>query len=475
MYDREKEKFIIRYYQLEAIRKINLKESSLAGVIQHATGSGKSFLMVCFINYLKNKKSNYCYLFVADRLNLVKQFFDNFQNFASSAQFNLIEEKSIIKEGKLLSIIGRKQAANSIFFITIQKFGQEEPQGFICPNNFLVIVDEAHRSQHGEFAQTMRNLLPHAIFLGLTATPLTKKGKSTAQAFGEKEYIFTSSQSVEEGFTVPLFYRLIMDQAILTNASLKEQYQKIIDENQDKEEKEVKNALNKQIKLETLISNPKRLDWIVQKFFEIYQTMKEETQEEIFKVMFICYSSIVIEKLYDRMNKISPHVVPIISPNEKLNPEIKKIVDKNRENIAIFRDSRNKTYQIALALEMLNVGFDMPCLQTVFIDTPKTEDHDIFQTISRPNRQFSGKTHGTIVDFLGLKDKIIGAVKKYDAQGLLILDQEVERKVKENIEKLQIIYDDLGKNINITLVKDLKSEPSFLLIIADKLRINEKQ
>jgi type I restriction enzyme R subunit len=227
--------------------------------------------------------------------------------------------------------------------------------------------------------------------------------------------------------------------------------------------------------LETLISNPKRLDWIVQKFFQIYQAAKEEVQTEIFKVMFICYSSVVIEELYERMKKISPHVVPIISPNEKLNPEIKKIIDNNKENIAIFRDSQNKNYQIALVLEMLNVGFDMPCLQTVFIDTPKTEDHDIFQTISRPNRQFSGKTHGTIIDFLGLKDNIIQAVKKYDAQSLLILDQDVEIKIKENITKLQRIYDDLGTNINKQLVKNLKAETSFLLLIADQLKKNEKQ
>jgi len=80
LYNKEKKKFIIRYYQLETVREINLKDP-LAGVVQHATGSGKSFLMVCFINYLKSKRSNYCYLFVADRLSLVKQFYNNFKDF----------------------------------------------------------------------------------------------------------------------------------------------------------------------------------------------------------------------------------------------------------------------------------------------------------------------------------------------------------------------------------------------------------
>ena len=117
----------------------------------------------------------------------------------------------------------------------------------------------------------------------------------------------------------------------------------------------------------------------------------------------------------------------------------------------------------------------MPCLQAVFLDTPKNEDHDIFQTISRPNRQFSGKAHGTIIDFIGLKENIIQAVKKYDAQSLLILDQDIEIRVKENIQKLQKIYNDLGTNINKQLMKDLKSEPSFLLLVADQLKKNDNQ
>jgi type I restriction enzyme, R subunit len=96
-----------------------------------------------------------------------------------------------VEAGKLFPTIGRKQADNSIFFTTIQKFNQEPKKNIICPNKFF--VDEAHRSQHGEFAQTMRNFLPKATFLGLTATPLTKKEKVTAEVFGEKEYIYTST------------------------------------------------------------------------------------------------------------------------------------------------------------------------------------------------------------------------------------------------------------------------------------------
>ena len=471
LYDRNKNKFIIRYYQLRTIREISL-ETNLLGVVRHATGSGKSFLMICFINYLRREKKEICYLFVVDRRNLVEQFFNKFEIFNPLAEFNCLK----IEAGKLFSIISRKKADNSIFFTTIQKFNREIKKNN-CPNKFLVIIDEAHRSQHGEFAQTMRSLLPDSKFLGLTATPLTKKEKITAKAFGEKEYVYTSTQSVKEGFNVPLYYKLIKDQAILeNNPSLRKQWKKILEENKDQEEEEVKKILNKQTNLETLISSPERLNLIVEKFFQIYNKWKEEAQVEIFKVMFIAYSSKVIEILYQKMKEYSLHVVPIISPNKDLSKELNEIIANNKENIDIFSNSQNKTYQIALVLDMLSVGFDMPCLQAIFIDSPKSEDHDIFQTISRPNRIFSGKNYGIVIDFLGITDNIVQAVKKYDTESLLVLDRNVEQEVKKIIQQFMKIYDELGKNIEQQLRKEnLKAETDLLLLIADQLEEKQEQ
>jgi type I site-specific restriction-modification system R (restriction) subunit len=155
---------------------------------------------------------------------------------------------------------------------------------------------------------------------------------------------------------------------------------------------------------------------------------------------------------------------------------LNEIVVNNKENIDIFSNNQNKTYQIALVLDMLNVGFDMPCLQAVFLDTPKSEDHDIFQTISRPNRIFSGKSYGTIIDFLGITDNTVQAVKKYDTESLLILDRDVKEKLKGSIQQLKEVYDKLGKNFNQYLMKgNLKAEIGLLLLIADKLEEEKEQ
>ncbi|CAG8829506.1 24222_t:CDS:2 [Racocetra persica] len=170
------------------------------------------------------------------------------------------------------------------------------------------------------------------------------------------------------------------------------------------------------------------------------------------------------------MKNYSPHVIPIISSNKELSKELKEIIANNKENIDIFSSSKNKVYQIALVLDMLNVGFDMPCLQAIFLDTPKSEDHDIFQTISRPNRIFSGKSYGTIIDFLGITDNVVQAVKKYDTENLLTLDQGAKQKIKESVQRLKEIYDGLEKNIEQQLRKgNLKAETDLLLLIADQL------
>jgi type I site-specific restriction-modification system R (restriction) subunit len=177
------------------------------------------------------------------------------------------------------------------------------------------------------------------------------------------------------------------------------------------------------------------------------------------------------------MKTYSLPVIPIISPNKKdLSKELNEIVVNSKENTDIFSNSQNKTYQIALVLDMLSVGFDMPCLQAIFLDAPKSEDHDIFQTISRPNRVFSGKSYGTIIDFLGITDNVVQAVKKYDTESLLILDQSAKQKVKENIRQLKDIYDKLEKNIEQQLKKEnLKAETDLLLLIADQLEEKKEQ
>lgn len=260
LYDERKRKIIIRYYQLATIKKINFQSEKgvaiekKAGVVKHATGTGKSYLTIFLINYFRQHLTDYSFLLVVDRKNLNKQFLDKFTNFASFAEFNL---EMIENSQQLLTTITKSATSKSIYFTTIQKFQTAKNQ-LSSDKKFIVIVDEAHRSNYGEFAQTMRNLLSKAVFLGLTGTPIDKLEKSTLNVFGDVVYFYSTNQSIRDGFNVPLIYKLIKKYALLEETSLKKKYQEIIQVNQDEEE--VKKILNEAINLETLLFHPQRID-----------------------------------------------------------------------------------------------------------------------------------------------------------------------------------------------------------------------
>lgn len=475
LYDERKRKIIIRYYQLATIKKINFQSEKgvviekKAGVIKHATGTGKSYLTIFLINYFRQHLTDYSFLLVVDRKNLNKQFSDKFTNFASFAEFNL---EMVENSQQLLTTITKSAISKFIYFTTIQKFYTAKNQ-LPSDKKFVVIVDEAHRSNYGEFAQTMRHLLPQAVFLGLTGTPIDKLEKSTLNVFGDIVYFYSTNQSIRDGFNVPLIYKLIKKYALLEeNASLKKKYQEIIKVNQDKEEEEVKKNLNEAINLETLLSHPQRVNWIVEKFFQIYREISEESSG-VAKTMFIAYSRKMAIDIYKRIKQVNPFVVLIISPQPKDEEEIKEMLTKREENIEVFRKENDNTYQIAIVVDMLCTGFDMPCLKAIFLDTVKSEEHDIFQTITRVNRTFWDKRYGLVVDFLGIKESVVNAVKKYEAEEAVFYEWNIQEDIHEKIEKLRTIYHELNSHFNSLLEKNEQTE-ILLIKIVEQLINNKK-
>jgi type I restriction enzyme R subunit len=90
--------------------------------------------------------------------------------------------------------------------------------------------------------------------------------------------------------------------------------------------------------------------------------------------------------------------------------EYRKKLDKQFKN-------NNSNFKIAIVVDMWITGFDVPSLAVMYIDKP-IQKHTLIQTISRVNRVFDGKDKGLVVDYIGIKDDMMEAVKKYSgAQG----------------------------------------------------------
>ena len=136
-----------------------------------------------------------------------------------------------------------------LVFTLIQKF--RWPKGKKYPllsdrDDIIVIVDEAHRTQYKSLAENMRAGLPNAQYLAFTGTPLLGRDRKTNDWFGDYVSEYNFSQSMDDGATVPLFYKKRVPEVLIQNEDLSEEFYEILeDENldeaqQDKLEKQVR-------------------------------------------------------------------------------------------------------------------------------------------------------------------------------------------------------------------------------------------
>ena len=79
---------------------------------------------------------------------------------------------------------------------------------------------------------------------------------------------------------------------------------------------------------------------------------------------------------------------------------------------AEFKNEKSN-FKIAIVVDMWLTGFDVPFLDTIYIDKP-IQQHNLIQTISRVNRKFEGKNKGLVVDYIGIKTQMNLALAKYN-------------------------------------------------------------
>jgi type I restriction enzyme R subunit len=201
-------KVIARFQQFQATNLIVqrvLHGKIKQGLIWHFQGSGKSLLMVFTALKLRAmaELTNPTILIVVDRIDLDTQITGTFN---ASDVPGLVSTDSRKELQTLLS-----QGARKIIITTIHKFGEAE--GVLDDrHNIIAMVDEAHRSQEGDYGQKMREALPNAFLFGLTGTPINKRDRNTFMWFGSPEdeggYLsrYTFQDSIRDGATLPLHF-----------------------------------------------------------------------------------------------------------------------------------------------------------------------------------------------------------------------------------------------------------------------------
>ena len=486
-------KIICRYPQYFAANNLyeNIKQhmkphgDGKGGTYFGTTGCGKSYTMLFLTRMLM--KSTYfkspTILLITDRTDLDDQL---------SKQF--VVSKEFIGDNNVISIDSREKLreelqgkpSGGVYLTTVQKF-TEDTQLLTERENVICISDEAHRSQinldmkvkvtddgvsktYG-FAKYLHDSLPNATYVGFTGTPID----ATIEVFGDVVgHPYTMTEAVKDEITVNLVYDGRAAKVTLQEDKLKE-----IEEYYDKcaalgsTEEQIEESQKAVAHLDAIIGDPNRLEAVAKDFVTHYETRVSEGATVAGKAMFVCANRTIAYAFYKNLIELRPEwkekrkapedvelteeeeqelkpvskVCLVMTRNKDDEKDLYELLGTKEYRKELDRQFKNEksNFKIAIVVDMWLTGFDVPCLDTIYIDKP-IQQHTLIQTISRVNRVYEGKDRGLIVDYIGIKKNMNLALRKYtnfEKEELDNIDQAVDI-VKDQVE----ILDQMFHNFN---------------------------
>lgn len=453
-------KIVCRYPQFFAANNLyeNVKAhmkpngDGKGGTYFGTTGCGKSYTML-FLTRMIMKSSYFkspTILIITDRTDLDDQL---------SKQF--VASKQFIGDNNIISIESRDKLreelqgkpSGGVYLTTIQKF-TEDTQLLTDRYNVICISDEAHRSQinldmkvkvtddgvnktYG-FAKYLHDSLPNATYIGFTGTPID----ATVEVFGDiVGHPYTMTEAVKDEITVNLVYDGRAAKVTLREDKLRE-----IEEYYDKcaslgaSEEQIEESQKAVAHLATILGDPDRLKAVAKDFISHYEKRVEEGSTVAGKAMFVCANRLIAYAFYLNLMELRPEwkekrkapegveltekeekelkpiekVCLVMTRNKDDKKELYEMLGTKEHRKELDRQFKNvkSNFKIAIVVDMWLTGFDVPCLDTIYIDKP-IQQHTLIQTISRVNRVYEGKDRGLIVDYIGIKKNMNVALRKY--------------------------------------------------------------
>ena len=386
---------------------------------------------------------------ITDRTDLDDQLsgqFTNAKNFIGDNTVVSVESRAHLRE--LLQ--GRQ--SGGVFLTTIHKF-TEDTELLTNRTNVICISDEAHRSQvnldqkvkvtekgvtktYG-FAKYLHDSLPNATFVGFTGTPID----ATLDVFGKVVDAYTMTESVKDEITVRIVYEGRAAKVLLNNSKLKEieeYYAKCAEIGSN--ENQIEQSKKEMAQMYAIIGDPDRLKEVAKDFVNHYENRVSEGSTVKGKAMFVCSTREIAYELYKNILELRPEWNEIRAAEEgailtdkdkrELKPieRIKLIATRGQDDPKEMYDllgtkeqrkeldrqfkNEKSNFKIAIVVDMWLTGFDVPFLDSIYIDKP-IQRHNLIQTISRVNRKFEGKNKGLVVDYIGIKNQMNLALKQY--------------------------------------------------------------
>lgn len=415
-------KVLARYPQYEAVKLILDRVRTgdrNRGLIHHTQGSGKTLAMTFAAAQLMSDEAlnNPTVVLVADRLQLVAQTYGQFR---STGMPRLAAPTSAQALRALLS--GDRRG---IIFTTVHKFAGA---GLLSErDNIIVLIDEAHRTQEGGLGEAMRAALPNATFFGLTGTPIATLDKNTYDLFGHPDdpnhtlHSYTSDRSIADGMTVPIHVAARLVEYQLDKDALDDEFEAMLEE-EGLHEDEREYLTRKVGRVSTFFANPERIEKVctdlVHHFYDTVDPLGLKAQVVVAdRDLCVTYAEQLTALLQARAEAagLDPGeadevaVVMSVQPKDPEEYLPHKLTDEQEARLLDRFRAFGDRLKFLIVTSKLGTGFDAPIEGVLYLDKP-LKLHTLFQTITRTNRTWNhpqsgqSKTHGLVVDYVGLGD-----------------------------------------------------------------------
>jgi len=467
-----------QYFGVKAAQARVVKREG--GIIWHTQGSGKSLTMVWLAKWLRENQPDARVLLITDRTELDEQIEGVFKGvnediYRTTSGSDLLGTLNESLPWLICSLVHKfggseneteRDEADGEF---IRELKAKLPKGFRAKGNLFVFVDEAHRTQSGKLHEAMKQILPGAMFIGFTGTPLLKSDKETSiETFGSFIHTYKFDEAVADKVVLDLRYEArSIDQELTSPARVDQWFEAKTKGMTDLSKAELKKRWGT---MQKVVSSEPRARQIVNDIL-LDMDIKPRLMDGRGNAMLVSASIYQACKFYELfcqagfkgkcaiITSYEPQAGDISKEDsgegaterlrqyeiyrQMLADHFNEPADQAVTKVALFEKQVKEKFlnepgqmRLLIVVDKLLTGFDAPSATYLYIDK-KMQDHGLFQAICRVNRlDGDDKDYGYIVDYRDLFNSLESAITDYTGGALDGYDKkDIEGLLSDRIEK----------------------------------------
>ena len=451
------------------------------GIIWHTQGSGKSLTMVWLAKAILETTPKARVLIITDRTELDEQIEHVFMGVnekikRTQSGAHLLQVLANAAERLVCSLVHKFGRSGEIadadtdgYDAYVTDLEKHLPDGFQPKGVFFVFVDECHRTQSGKLHTAMKRLLPNAMLIGFTGTPLLKNDKQRSiETFGPYIHTYKYDEAVEDSVVLDLRYEARdVDQNLTSQKDIDRWFS---DKTSGLTETAKAQLRHRWITMQNVLSSRGRLGKIVAdivldmaerdrlkngrgnamlvadtifsacRFFECFQETPLKGKCAIITSYRPSANTVATEETgegqTDRQTEYYVYRQMLAEHfDEPANTAMHK-ADRFEQEVKKLFIQKPEEMKLLIVVDKLLTGFDAPSATYLYIDK-NMQDHGLFQAICRVNRlDGEDKEFGYIVDYKDLFRSLERAITDYTGEAFENFDPEdVQGLLKDRLQK----------------------------------------